>query len=130
MVILTGVGEGLGLAQPGAIGEGACPLDLPALGGVIGLNAEKEAAHIQLGLGEHTEVLHLQIRRGSLNINIPQGEHSAAAQHHHTHRRELNRGGQRRPAQRDTFIGLAVVWEEGSAHGDSQHHRKGHHHHR
>ena len=66
---------------------------------VVRVDAEQHPTDLQLGLGEHPEVLYLQLRHRSLEIDIPQREHPAAAEQHQDDPGQLHPEAQGQPAQ-------------------------------
>src|SRR5699024_6992724 len=89
-------------------------------------DAEQHAPDLQLGLGQHSKILHLQLRRGGVVIEIAQGEHSAAAQQDNPHGEQLNRGRSGRPPEPQTTAlrlsgNQSVPQQEGEHNGDGHH---------
>ena len=64
---------------------------------VVRGDAAHQAADLQGGLGQHAEVLHLQLRRGSAVIHIAQRQVPPAAQIDHAHHRQLHQNGRHGP---------------------------------
>ena len=93
--------------------------------GGVGLNAEEDPAQLQLGLGEHAEILHLQLGGGGAVVDVPQGEHPAAAQQHKAHGEQLDGGGHSRHP--DALpLGQRIIRDQPLPEPQSQ--QGGHHH--
>ena len=86
-----------GLLLRGRPVQGADPLGPVPHVRVVRGDAPHQAADLQGGLGEHAEVLHLQLRRGGAVIHIAQGQIAPAAQIDHAHHRQLHQNGRHGP---------------------------------
>ena len=107
------------------VGRGLVRLGLCGEVGGVRLDAKENPLQLQLGLGHHTEVLHLQLRGGGVVVDVPQREHTAAAQQHQAHGGKLDGGGHGRPAQASAPAG--AVWDQSGPEAPGQH-RGGRHH--
>ena len=96
---------------------------------VVRVDAEQHPADLQLGLGEHPEVLHLQLRHCRLEIDIPQREHPAAAEQNQDDPSQLHPEAQSQPAQivppPHGAVGKQPIPEHGRKHHRHRHHQNG-----
>ena len=92
---------------------------------VVRVDAEEHPADLQLGLGDHAEVLHLQLGDGGLGVDVPQGEHPAPAQHDDAHGDQLGQDGQQHPPQ-GPGVGQGLLPHDAPAQEDGQHDGQGH----
>ena len=93
---------------------------------VIRIDPKEHPPDLQLGLGNHTEVLYLQLRRGRLEVDIPQRQVPPAAQQHQEDPHHLYQRTHAKPAQPVT-PGQRLTAHDPVPEHQGQHHR--HHHH-